>query len=231
MALILNIDTTSNLSSVNISKNGIPICTVETGLVNDHSKVLTLQIKQACKKAGIQLTDIDAIGFSEGPGSYTGLRIGAATSKGLCFALEIPLIAVGTMKSLAWKALQENGTHKYYVTVIPSRQSEVYIAVYDHNLNEIKKPRPLFLNQIRDFTMLLKGNIIYLSTGSKSGFGSGHFIKGTYTQYLSCSAENLCSLSYLKLKNKEYKNVIYFEPLYLKNVYVNTDNNLLSDKR
>jgi tRNA threonylcarbamoyladenosine biosynthesis protein TsaB len=130
MSLILSIETSTALCSVAVHRAGELLATQETQEEGGHGRKLTRLIESACTRAGITLNQLDAVAVSNGPGSYTGLRIGLATAKGLCFGLEIPLITLNTLKVMA-NAWANVPTNTLLLPMIDARRMEVYTAVFD----------------------------------------------------------------------------------------------------
>ena len=139
MSLILSIETTTTNCSVSLSNEGETLVLKEDNNLNySHAELLHVFIDQVIKEANIKRTDIDAIAVSKGPGSYTGLRIGVSAAKGLCFALNKPLISISTLKALAHQVKIDNGI---IVPMLDARRLEVYSAVFDtqYNLQDVKQ--------------------------------------------------------------------------------------------
>jgi tRNA threonylcarbamoyladenosine biosynthesis protein TsaB len=146
MALILNIETATTVCSVSLAKDGRLLELKEQNGDYTHSENLTLFIQEVCKKACVQLSDIDTIAVSKGPGSYTGLRIGVSTAKGLCYSLNKPLIAINTLKHIAL-SVSENFTsvnskfdlsqETLFCAMLDARRMEVYCGIYDSSNKEV----------------------------------------------------------------------------------------------
>lgn len=218
MARILNIETSTSLCSVTIAENGQCIATVESSEGNDHAKQLTANIDQALHQSGWTYQDLNAIAVSEGPGSYTGLRIGTSTAKGLCFALSIPLLAVPTLKSMAI-GLRSFGEGTY-LPILPSRKGEVYLALYDQALQELWSPQAAKMEEI-DWQALLEHAPIFIGgQAAKSILPNNKSKTLTFIDEPILSSMNMARLSYESYQFKEEKSLIYFEPLYLKPVYI-----------
>src|SRR5574343_1099936 len=137
MDYILHLETSTKACSVALSCNG-KILKLKESITDaySHSESLTLYIQEVMTAAGLEMNQLKAVSVTSGPGSYTGLRIGVSTAKGLCYALGIPLISVGTLAVLAQAVTQNNGL---IVPMIDARRMEVYSAVFDQNYNKIKE--------------------------------------------------------------------------------------------
>ncbi len=221
MAYLLYIETATSNCSVTISENNKPLYTLEKNEGFTHAENLHLFIKEVIKKAGIEINALNAVVVSEGPGSYTGLRIGHSTAKGICFALNIPLIAVNTLLVMANEALSKITKENVLLCpMLDARRMEVYTAIYDAELKAIVLPNAKIISAdtISEFH---KNKIIYF-------FGDGmpkckelletntlaKFIEGIVP-----SSTHMVNLGYAKFENKQFEDVAYFEPNYLKEFY------------
>tara|TARA_B100000902_G_scaffold399651_1_gene471585 strand:+ start:2385 stop:3089 length:705 start_codon:yes stop_codon:yes gene_type:complete len=222
MALILCLETSSKNCSVSISKNGSTLFFQDYFDENYcHGEKLHSLIEKILFENNFSINDFDAFAYSSGPGSYTGLRIGAASVKGFAFALKKPVVAVPTMKSLVCKIL--NGHKKKYKNkdlfcpVLDSRKGEVYAALYDCNYKEYLAPFACSFASF-SFNKYLEKNSIYF-------FGPGvhklsSIINHRNAIFLNTDYPSACSLSeiaYSKYKNEDFEDIAYFEPDYLKN--------------
>ncbi|WP_317172770.1 tRNA (adenosine(37)-N6)-threonylcarbamoyltransferase complex dimerization subunit type 1 TsaB [Hymenobacter sp. HDW8] len=145
--LILSLETSSPVCSVAVHQAGVLLGQAELRLEKSHSSHLSLLINQLLENTGHALQDVAAVALSDGPGSYTGLRIGGAAAKGLCFALDIPLLAISTLQALAWQVAAYTAspeTH-LYCPMLDARRMEVYTALYTHDSQEILPPTALVL--------------------------------------------------------------------------------------
>ncbi|MBC7387665.1 MAG: tRNA (adenosine(37)-N6)-threonylcarbamoyltransferase complex dimerization subunit type 1 TsaB [Opitutaceae bacterium] len=215
---ILSIDTSTQVCSVAIHINGILAANIETYKENSHSENLTLMIDQVSKFAGIQLSEISAFALSRGPGSYTGLRIGCSALKGLCFALDKPLIAISTLQLMAHglKPMAENVD--FICPMIDAKRMEVYQGLFDKfgNVVEIEKPLVLEKSSFNDYSDSM---ILFAGNGSdkcKSLFSNSKFIFITGYHPL---AKNMGDLAYQAFLQNDFVDVAYFEPEYLKDFY------------
>jgi len=221
MAIILCIETSSKNCSVSISNNGkIQFLKEELEDSYCHGEKLHVLIKSLLQESKKSFNDIDAFCFSAGPGSYTGLRIGAAALKGLAMVVEKPVISVSTLKALAWFAMTNElvpSSPQYKLcSVIDSRQGEVYIAIYDQGLITQLNPTACDINN----TLFLE----YLENSPVCFFGSGIYKLETYKKHKNAifmdeyipSASYLGMLAQESFEQNQFVDIAYFEPLYLK---------------
>ena len=223
MPVILSIETATNVCSVALSGDGKLLSLRESILKNAHSSVLTKFIEEVFQTAGLSLHEVDAIAVSEGPGSYTGLRIGIATAKGLCYALDKPLIAVSTLKAMASGMLASSlvTRHSSPVTflcpMIDARRMEVFTAVYNSNLGEIYEPSAEIITE-SSFSELLKGhNIVFAGDGAEKckPYLSVHE-NAIFQEDFHNSAKHMIQLATGQFLTGNFENIAYFEPRYLK---------------
>ena len=214
MALILNIETATTNCSVSISKDGQMIALKEQNDVSySHSEDLHFFIKEAMESASLSMADLDAIAVSKGPGSYTGLRIGVSAAKGLCFALDLPLIGISTLKSMATQLKVKDGV---VIPVLDARRMEVYSAVYSSNYDSIRETgvEEITPSSFAEFTRLGKVHII------GSGAVKCHEIlehpNFVFDETIIPSAKEMCQLSHEAYGIEDFENTAYFEPDYLK---------------
>ncbi len=212
MPLILNIETATDIGSVCISQGSKVLTIKESTAPFSHAKETTLLIAACLKEAHLQLTDLDAVAVSSGPGSYTGLRIGFSAAKGICYALDIPLIGVDTLWALAL-ASSKVAQGDWYIPMIDARRMEVYTAFFDKELTRIKAPHALILDE-RAFKS--KGKQILLSgNGSEKFQKISKHPKFIFTD-IQCSAAHLAALAFKSYQFSRFESVAYFEPSYLK---------------
>jgi len=215
---ILNIETATKACSVSLSKNGDLLC-IEEELSEKyiHSERLTIFIYKLLTNSKITFRDLSAVAVSKGPGSFTGLRIGVSTAKGLCYGLDIPLIATNTLESLCANFLLKNQIleNEALVPMIDARRREVYTLVKNKHSNIIDTTAIEIT--IDFFNKLDTYNKIHLFGDGCSKFEkefSSNKIK-YHTQVL-CSSASMVELSYRQYINKEFEDLAYFEPYYLK---------------
>lgn len=213
MSYILNIETATKNCSVSLAKDGETILCREIAEQGySHAEKLHVFIEEILKETAISVKDLEAIAVSKGPGSYTGLRIGVSTAKGLCYALGIPLISVDTLQVLAKKVSIGNGL---IVPMIDARRMEVYSAVFNSEHNKIMEVQAEILTE-ESYTEM--DEPIYFvgdcqekckTVLTKNNF---HFIP----EIIFPSANEMNALSFDKFNKNEFEDVAYFEPFYLK---------------
>jgi len=217
MALILNIESATDICSICLSRNEKVLALVESHEGNVHSEQITLLIADCMKKAGLKLEDLDAIGVSSGPGSYTSLRVGSSVAKGICYALEKPLIAVNTLQSIALASFEkEKVAPGVYVPMIDARRMEVYMAMFDHNNKQLTNIEAKILDEhtLNEWEVQ-KGPFII----SGNGMGKSQTVLKSSNISFSkvlCSATHMVGLSYTAYKNNSFTDIAYFSPTYFK---------------
>jgi len=219
MSYILNIETATKNCSVALAKNGETILCKEMSEKGfSHAEKLHLFIEEIIQEAGITFSDLSAVAVSQGPGSYTGLRIGVSAAKGLCYALEIPLISVDTLTVLANQLQIENGI---IIPMIDARRMEVYSAIFNAKKEMIREVQAEILT---DSTFSDIDDAVYFvgdsnekakTILSKSNF---NFVDSVFYP----SAKEMSAISYKKFLNNSFEDVAYFEPYYLKDFMLQT---------
>jgi len=215
MTLILGIETATKNCSVALFKDGVLMA--EKQHMADgytHAEQLTLFIEEVVNSAAISLKDVDAVALSKGPGSYTGLRIGTSTAKGLCYALEIPLLAISTLKAMAF-AMTESKKSAIYCPMIDARRMEVFSALFDKNNKEIRGVQADVVHE-KTYAEFLENEVLFFGDGALKckeiiNHKNAKFIEGIFP-----SAKDIGILANTKFENKEFEDVAYFEPFYLK---------------
>lgn len=233
MTLLLSLETSSPICSIALHKveDGRLLGQSELRLEKSHSTHLTVLIEQLLANTGYTLRDLAAVAVSDGPGSYTGLRIGAAAAKGLCFALDIPLLAVGTLPALAHQvaARTPRAESWLYCPMLDARRQEVYTALYHAD----GRPELLPTNLVLDADSLAE----HLAHHSLLFFGSGAaklqplVAANPNVAFLSDVQPSAISTGELALgayQRQEFQDVAYYEPFYLKEVYTTTPKSVIS---
>ena len=214
MAYILNIETSTTNCSVALSKNGEVIALKEVNsLEYSHAERLHVYIDEVLKTAQISKNQLDAIAISKGPGSYTGLRIGVSAAKGLCFALNIPLISVSTLEALAHQIENPKGT---IVAMLDARRMEVYSAIYDVQYNLVRSTKAEVLNPESYQELLELSSVYFIGNGVQKTKAIITHKNAQFVDNKLPSAKQMCALSFERFKTKDFEDVAYFEPFYLK---------------
>ncbi|TZF92744.1 tRNA (adenosine(37)-N6)-threonylcarbamoyltransferase complex dimerization subunit type 1 TsaB [Chryseobacterium panacisoli] len=215
---ILYLETSSKNCSVAISDNEKLLCVCEEVSENyKQSESLHTYVEWALEGAGIALKDIEAVSLGKGPGSYTGLRIGAASAKGFCYGLKIPLIAVNSLESMIEPFLSDN--YDFIVPLIDARRMEVYTAVYDGNTGkELSETEAKILNET-SFEEFKDKKVLFVGDGAKKAKEILNLPDAVFNENVYPSAKYLIKKTLEKIGNKEFEDIAYFEPFYLKDFH------------
>lgn len=219
MAYILNLETATKNCSVAVANDGQVLAFREMAEQGySHAEKLHVFIEEVLKEANLQFKDLDAIAVGQGPGSYTGLRIGVSAAKGLAFALGIPLMAIDTLAVLAAQANISDGL---IVPVLDARRMEVYSAVFDSGLQKIREVQAEIITE--DSFAGLEGTIYFVGDcldKCKTVLNRSNFV--FLDTIIYPSAKEMAALSNFKYKKNDTVDVAYFEPFYLKDFMVTT---------
>jgi len=220
MSFLLNIDTSTSKAFISLSENELPIDTIYNYNQKEHASFIHTAIEELLFKNNIKLQQLDAIVVSAGPGSYTGLRVGLSSAKGLSYALNIPLIAINTLEMMANDLINQNSGSdtSLYCPMIDARRMEVFTAVYTHELLPILESQSFILDSDSFNSLLSEKRIITTGDGS-SKF---HEIKSHQNLQHSESYNLPCSLSQLGFKRytkQEFNVLSTTEPIYIKDFF------------
>ncbi|HEY1008764.1 MAG TPA: tRNA (adenosine(37)-N6)-threonylcarbamoyltransferase complex dimerization subunit type 1 TsaB [Daejeonella sp.] len=216
--LILLIETATTSCSVALSEGDTVLAVKEANERNIHATHITLFIEEVMESAKKQYKDLGAIAVSKGPGSYTGLRIGVSTAKGLCYALDIPLISVNTLDSMVYGLVKQEvdiDPEAYFIPMIDARRMEVYTGIYDIDLSVIEDVNAKIIDQT-SFDQFDDRELILFGDGSekfRSLFAGRDNIR--IVNFVN-SASHLAVPAHEKLIKNITENMAYFEPFYLK---------------
>ena len=220
MADILLIESTAKVCSVGLGREGEIAALIEHEVENSHSTVLTSLIQEVCTQAETSVAEVDAIAVSAGPGSYTGLRIGVSTAKGLCYGLNKPLVAVDTLQAMASAVAGETGNQEaLYCPLLDARRMEVYTGIYDFAGRCELDPQALIIDN-NPFMQFLEDREVYF-------FGSGadkcrELLDHKHSRFeiqARPSARHMAKLANNRFIINELEDVAYFEPRYIKAFY------------
>ncbi len=216
MAKILNLETATTNCSVSITVDGKVVSLKEENSANySHAEQLHIFIEEALQEASISFSDLNAVAVSKGPGSYTGLRIGVSAAKGLCYALDLPLISIPTLESMAHQLTLDK--NEVAIPVLDARRMEVYSAVYGSNLEMVRETKAEIIDEksFSEYSGAAKVHIIGDGAQKCQELLSNHQ-NFAFQPKVFPSAQEMARLSYKKYEVKDFEDVAYFEPYYLK---------------
>ena len=221
MSWIIHIDTALETASVSIAVDGKLVAEKMSATQKDHASFLQPSIAELLAVANISIKQLDAVAVVDGPGSYTGLRVGMASAKGLCYALNKPLITIGSLQIMAANAieqLQKNNDAIFYCPMIDARRMEVFTAVYNQQMIEIEAPCAIELSEDLFASRMLKNRLYFFGNGALKWElicrnENAHFIS------LENNSMIVSVLAYQKLIKKEFANLAYSEPAYIKDFF------------
>ncbi len=224
MALLLNIDTATDQASVCLSLNTDLIQEIKSADQKNHGSFLQPSIQQILQQNNLTIQQIDAVAVTHGPGSYTGLRVGLASAKGICYALQKPLITINTLEVMAWatrwhvsKNLVLNTAYQI-CPMIDARRMEVFTATYNEALECVSPTTPLILNEQSFENELNKNIMIFSGNGS---FKLKNILKNTNAIFVDelHSSASMISIALNKFNSKSFTSLAYSEPYYGKEFY------------
>ena len=217
--IILCLETSTKACSVALGQNG-KVRAVKESLDEkySHAENLTLYIEEVCCQANIRLQDVDAIAVSKGPGSFTGLRIGVSTAKGLCYALDKPLIAINSLEAMVVGQISnlKSQISNLFCPMIDARRMEVYCAVYDEQGNEIKKTSAEIIDENSFSDLLPKHKIYFFGDGATKCKSKISHPNAIFIEEVNPSAKFMIPIAEKCFSEKKFEDVAYFEPFYLK---------------
>lgn len=225
MALILNIETSTEVCSVALAKDGEVLFLKESTEGMNHSRLLTVFIDELFAENKLDVKSLDAVAVSKGPGSYTGLRIGVSVAKGLCYGLGIPLISVGSLKTMGIYTAKnislftqvQSSVNPLFCPMIDARRMEVYTALYDLQGNEIKPVSAEIITESFLSEELEKQPILFFGNGASKCKNTLKHKNAVFEGPAATSAAFMAQLSEQKFAAQLFEDVAYFEPFYLKN--------------
>jgi len=221
MATILQLETATQVCSVALSIDGKTISVKEEAGQNLHAGNLTLFIEEVMKANELTYQDLDVIAVSKGPGSYTGLRIGVSTAKGLCYALEKPMIAIETLKFMAAGFFEANPTYGGLVCpMIDARRMEVYTSVYNSDLNAVEPTSAKIIDETSFNDLLSHHQITFIGDGAAKCAETLSHHNAIFNSQNFNSASYMSALSEEAFGQNQFEDVAYFEPFYLKDFVV-----------
>uniref|UniRef100_UPI0040484A27 tRNA (adenosine(37)-N6)-threonylcarbamoyltransferase complex dimerization subunit type 1 TsaB n=1 Tax=Algoriphagus sp. TaxID=1872435 RepID=UPI0040484A27 len=216
MARILSIETSTSICSVAIHEQGELLALAEIKEPGAHAEKLLVLVDEVFEKAGLSFGDLDAVAVSQGPGSYTGLRIGVSTAKGIAYALEIPLIGINTLQAMA--ASQPISQGEFVVAVLDARRKEVYTQTFGDSLQELSSIEAVVLEEGIFDSILEKGRVYFVGDGVEKVKEEVKSANALFVADwgISLSAKNMGVLASEKHARQEWEDLAYFVPNYLK---------------
>lgn len=216
MSLILSLETSAKVCSVAIHDQGKLVTTKEIHIEQSHASKLAVLMDEVIRESKIGLSQLSAVAVSSGPGSYTGLRIGTSTGKGLCFALDIPLISIGSLELLAYQMSRQNSSNAYLCPMIDARRMEVYCEVFDSSLKVVQSIEAKVIEPSSFADLLEQNEIIFFGDGSDKCkdqimHPNAKFMSGIYA-----AASEMGQPVYQKYQKQQVEDLTNFEPHYLK---------------
>lgn len=216
--ILLLLETSTEVCSVALSIDSELIAQREIQEHKAHARVISDFIKEVLSDASLSINDCDAVVVSEGPGSYTGLRVGVSVAKGICYGANLPLIAVSSLELIARLALEKSSEPEGYYTIAPmidARRMEVYTALFDSKFNQLTKTEAHIITQDSFMESLSAGKVIFTGDGSEKAKSVITHPNAIFTQ-THASARGMIQPAMQKYKRSEFADTAYFKPFYLK---------------
>jgi tRNA threonylcarbamoyladenosine biosynthesis protein TsaB len=225
MQHILCIETSTTVCSVCVAVDDKVLSHKEINNGFSHAENLHVFIEEVLKETNLSIKQINAVAVSKGPGSYTGLRIGVSAAKGLCYALQIPLISIDTLQSMAYAVSHSKNEDALYCPMLDARRMEVYCAIYGNNLETILPVNALVLDEKSIEIFNLNKPIYFFGDGMPKAKALLQHIKNSFfIEDIFPSAESMATLAFTKFLQSQFEDVAYFEPFYLKEFFTNVKN-------
>lgn len=218
MAVILSIESSTKTSSIAVHEDGVLISSMNIHLDKSHAEYLTPSIKYLLEVSGQKMNNIDAVAISKGPGSYTGLRIGTSTAKGICYALDAKLLAVNTLEAMAYgMAKVHQHDDVLLCPMIDARRMEVYCMLADIEDHILVQTQAKIIDKTSFEEYLANQKIVFFGNGSaKCKEALSHEKNAIFINDIHPSAEHIGAMAWRIYEEKQFEDLAYFEPFYLK---------------
>ncbi|MDP3912826.1 MAG: tRNA (adenosine(37)-N6)-threonylcarbamoyltransferase complex dimerization subunit type 1 TsaB [Bacteroidota bacterium] len=223
MAVILIIETSTEVCSVALTADGVLIDLKESKEGQNHARLVTVFAEELLSRNNIKPDELSAVAVSKGPGSYTGLRIGVSTAKGICFARRIPLIAIGTLEAMTQHVIFNRkyynipeGKPTLFCPMIDARRMEVFSMLYNEDGSVLK---PISAEIIDDTFLseeLEEKQVVFFGNGAEKCRQSLQAPNALFINEIEASAKYMCQLAWELYNKNKFEDVAYFEPFYLK---------------
>lgn len=221
MGILLSLETSTSVCSAALHDQGQLVASRIIHTPHSAAAQLVVQIDELIQEAGIKKSNLGAVSVSSGPGSYTGLRIGAATAKGLCYGLNIPLIAIDSLTVLC-AAVPERQHQIHYCPMIDARRMEVYCAILDYQLREVEPIQAKVIDDTAFASFLDRHHMVFFGDGASKCRSVIQHPNATFLDNIYGSAQHMGALTFARYKAKEFVSVEDFEPNYLKDFVAKT---------
>lgn len=219
MLRFIIIETATPICSIALCENQNVVDLLESSEKNSHSELVTVFIDRLLQNNNIKTSQIDAVAVSKGPGSYTGLRIGVSTAKGLCYALNKPLIAINTLRSMAFgmtNKLMENSPKTLFCPMIDARRMEVYSAIYGPEGNEVRETKAEIIDENSFRNLLATNQMVFFGDGAEKCKAVINHPNAFFIDDFKPSSAFMAGAVFEKFNKEQFEDVAYFEPFYLK---------------
>lgn len=223
MALILNIETSTEVCSVVLARDGVVIQSRENLTGQNHARLVTVLIDELLSASDITVDQIDAVAVSGGPGSYTGLRIGVSVAKGICYASNLALIAITSLEAMAHYVIHNLKNYQLpesenilFCPMIDARRMEVYTAFYDKNGTQIRKIQADIIDHQSYLSYLENNTVLFFGNGSSKCRDAVTHPNAIFISGIITSAKNMIPLAERDFRLQKFVDVAYYEPFYLK---------------
>jgi tRNA threonylcarbamoyladenosine biosynthesis protein TsaB len=223
MALLLNIETSTEVCSVALARDGVVVSFRESLTGQHHAELLSVYINEVLDECAIVAGQIDAVAVSGGPGSYTGLRIGVSTAKGICYASGLPLIALSSLEAMASFVVQHQSDYHHFETenilfcpMIDARRMEVYTAFFDKNGVQVSEIKADIIDHQSYLSYLENNRVLFFGNGSFKCRDSISHRNALFINGITTSAKSMATLSERDFQLKKFVDVAYYGPFYLK---------------
>jgi tRNA threonylcarbamoyladenosine biosynthesis protein TsaB len=218
MSYILLIDTAEQQAQVILAKEDAVVGAAQNEQMTNHAAFVQTAIANLLQQAGISPKDLAAVAVTEGPGSYTGLRVGMASAKGLCYALQIPLITIGTLELMTASAIEQHrqpAEEYWYCPMIDARRMEVFTAIFDNQLHTVEEAQPMILDMQSFAEKLLQQKTVFFGSGAAKWQAVCNH-ENAFFESFNISPGCFARLGFNKFMTQTFADVAYAEPQYLK---------------
>ena len=223
MALILNIETSTEVCSVALARDGKVVECRESLTGQNHAQLVTMLINEVLESASVPVAGLNAVAVSGGPGSYTGLRIGVSVAKGICYAADLPLIAITSLEAMAWHVIQHRDQYQIpqtepvvFCPMIDARRMEVYTAFYDIQGAMIRPIQADVIDHQSYHEYLDSNKVLFFGNGAAKCHATITHPNALFLDQVNTSARNMSPLGERDFLLKKFVDVAYYEPFYLK---------------